>query len=35
MTDVFISHAHPDHIGGVVRPKNNLVFPMLILYFQK
>ncbi len=26
ITDVFISHAHPDHIGGLVDEKGNLVF---------
>ncbi|WP_073335241.1 MBL fold metallo-hydrolase [Chryseobacterium carnipullorum] len=35
ITDVFISHAHPDHIGGVVDQQNNLVFPNANLYISK
>jgi glyoxylase-like metal-dependent hydrolase (beta-lactamase superfamily II) len=35
ITDVFISHAHPDHIGGVVDKQNNLVFPNADLYISK
>ncbi|MBL1220510.1 MBL fold metallo-hydrolase [Chryseobacterium sp. L7] len=35
ITDVFISHAHPDHIGGVVDKQNNLVFPDANLFISK
>jgi len=35
ITDVFISHAHPDHIGGVVDKQNNLVFPNADIYISK
>ncbi|MDR2236121.1 MAG: MBL fold metallo-hydrolase [Chryseobacterium sp.] len=35
ITDVFISHAHPDHIGGVVDKQNNLVFPKADIYISK
>ncbi|REC79971.1 MBL fold metallo-hydrolase [Chryseobacterium elymi] len=35
VTDVFISHAHPDHIGGVVDKQNNLVFLNADLYISK
>jgi len=35
ITDVFISHAHPDHIGGVVDKQNHLVFPNADLYISK
>ncbi|PQA93944.1 MBL fold metallo-hydrolase [Chryseobacterium shigense] len=35
ITDVFISHAHPDHIGGVVDQQNNLIFPNAHLYISK
>lgn len=35
ITDVFISHAHPDHIGGVVDKQNKLVFPNADLYISK
>jgi len=35
ITDVFISHAHPDHIGGVVDKQNNLVFPNADLHISK
>ena len=35
VTDVFISHAHPDHIGGVVDQQNNLVFPNAKIFIAK
>ncbi|UWX61393.1 MBL fold metallo-hydrolase [Chryseobacterium oranimense] len=35
ITDVFISHAHPDHIGGVVDKQNNLVFPNANFHISK
>ena len=35
ITDVFISHAHPDHIGGVVNKQNQLVFPNADIYISK
>lgn len=35
VTDVFISHAHPDHIGGVVDKQNKLVFPNAHLFISK
>lgn len=35
ITDVFISHAHPDHIGGVVDKQNNLVFPNAAIFLSK
>ncbi|MGU3377119.1 MBL fold metallo-hydrolase [Chryseobacterium sp. M5A1_1a] len=35
ITDVFISHAHPDHIGGVLDKQNNLVFPNAAIFISK
>ncbi|AZB33250.1 MBL fold metallo-hydrolase [Chryseobacterium bernardetii] len=35
ITDVFISHAHPDHIGGVVDKQNNLIFPNATIFISK
>lgn len=35
ITDVFISHAHPDHIGGVVDKQNNLIFPNAAVFISK
>ena len=35
ITDVFISHAHPDHIGGVVDKQNNFVFPNAAIFISK
>lgn len=35
ITDVFISHAHPDHIGGVVDKQNKPVFPNARLFISK
>lgn len=35
ITDVFLSHAHPDHIGGVVDKQNKLVFPNAQLFISK
>nr|AZA04528.1 acylhomoserine lactonase [Chryseobacterium sp.] len=35
ITDIFISHAHPDHIGGVVDKQNKLVFPNASIFISK
>lgn len=35
ITDVFLSHAHPDHIGGVVDKRNKLVFPNANIFISK
>jgi len=35
ITDVFISHAHPDHIGGVVDKKQNLFFPNANIFISE
>ncbi|WP_374464197.1 MBL fold metallo-hydrolase [Chryseobacterium sp.] len=35
ITDVFISHAHPDHIGGVVDKKNQFIFPNADIFIAK
>ncbi|HCN50756.1 MAG TPA: MBL fold metallo-hydrolase [Chryseobacterium sp.] len=35
VTDVFISHAHPDHIGGIVDKQNNPVFPNAAIFISK
>lgn len=35
ITDVFISHAHPDHIGGVIDKQNNFVYPNANIFISK
>lgn len=35
ITDIFLSHAHPDHIGGVVDKQNKLVFPNASIFISK
>ncbi|UHO39807.1 MBL fold metallo-hydrolase [Chryseobacterium capnotolerans] len=35
ITDVFLSHAHPDHMGGVVDKQNKLVFPNAAIFISK
>ncbi|PKF75648.1 MBL fold metallo-hydrolase [Chryseobacterium sp. PMSZPI] len=35
ITDVFISHAHPDHIGGTVDKQHNLIFPNANFFISK
>ncbi|ASW73187.1 beta-lactamase [Chryseobacterium piperi] len=35
VTDIFISHAHPDHIGGVVDKEDKLVFPKADIFISK
>ncbi|WET50623.1 MBL fold metallo-hydrolase [Chryseobacterium indologenes] len=35
ITDIFLSHAHPDHIGGVVDKQNELVFPNAAIFISK
>jgi glyoxylase-like metal-dependent hydrolase (beta-lactamase superfamily II) len=32
ITDVFISHAHGDHVGGLVTPEGSLAFPNAAIY---
>src|SRR6202012_2683659 len=32
VTDIFISHAHGDHIGGLIRPAGGLALPKAGLY---
>jgi glyoxylase-like metal-dependent hydrolase (beta-lactamase superfamily II) len=34
-TDIILSHAHTDHIGGLVDKKNNLVFPNAAIHISK
>nr|WP_314492461.1 MBL fold metallo-hydrolase [uncultured Chryseobacterium sp.] len=35
ITDIFISHAHPDHIGGVIDKENRAVFPNANIFISK
>ncbi|WP_260122702.1 MBL fold metallo-hydrolase [Elizabethkingia anophelis] len=35
VTDVFISHAHPDHIGGLIDKSGKLVFPNAGYFISK
>lgn len=35
ITDVFLSHAHPDHIGGVVDKQNKLVFSNANIFISR
>lgn len=35
VTDVFISHAHPDHIGGLIDKSGKLVFQMPVISLVK
>jgi len=35
ITEIMISHAHPDHIGGLIDAKQNLVFPNATVYISK
>ncbi len=34
-TDIILSHAHTDHIGGLIDAKNNLAFPNAALHIAK
>ena len=35
VTDIIITHAHPDHIGGLTDKKGNLVFPNAEIYLSR
>lgn len=35
ITDVVLTHAHPDHINGLIDNKNNLVFPKAKIHISK
>lgn len=35
ITDIIISHAHPDHIGGLTDKDGNIVFPNAAVYLSK
>lgn len=35
VTDIVISHAHPDHIGGLTNAQGKLVFPNAKIYLSK
>lgn len=34
VTDIFISHGHGDHVGGLVKADNTLAFPNAAIYIQ-
>jgi glyoxylase-like metal-dependent hydrolase (beta-lactamase superfamily II) len=34
-TDIILSHAHPDHLGGLVDKKNQLAFPNAAIHIAK
>ena len=34
VTDIFISHAHGDHIGGLIRPAGGLAFPNAVIHMS-
>jgi len=35
ITDILVSHAHPDHLGGVVTKTGTLTFPKATIYISK
>lgn len=35
VTDIFISHSHGDHVGGLVNAEGNLVFPNASIHLSK